>query len=311
MTTDLNPHHEGTMISLGALARRLAATAVLLGAAACGGPEEIASERYEEPDRLFATLDANLAANAELERIVDIDHSRLGAEAGSIMPPARVLLFSDPQLEARLLGIDPLIAIDLPLRVLAYEAGPGEGGSVIFNSFAYLRSRYQLEEMPDLTSRFEADLSAVLGDISPEEIATFDTDSMQPNGIVTLESRFDFATTVERVKGAIDAQDDTVWFGELNFQARAAEQGVEIAPTQLLLFGGPGPGAKAMAKAPTLGLDGFCQKLLVWQKPDGQVLVSFNDLLALADRQGVPKSPPLRVVNRRLQSTFGAALESE
>jgi hypothetical protein len=39
--------------------------------------------------------------------------------------------------------------------------------------------------------------------------------------------------------------------------------GIELPPTLLLLFGAPIPGAKAMADAPTLGLDASCQKLLV------------------------------------------------
>ena len=34
---------------------------------------------------------------------------------------------------------------------------------------------------------------------------------MQPNGIVTLSSPFDFDETVERLTAAIGAQDDTVW----------------------------------------------------------------------------------------------------
>jgi uncharacterized protein (DUF302 family) len=66
-----------------------------------------------------------------------------------------------------------------------------------------------------------------------------------------------------------------------------------------------------MAEAPTLGLDAFCQKLLVWEDETGAVKVSFNDLLALADRQQAGKSPALRVINHRLTSTFEAALESD
>jgi uncharacterized protein (DUF302 family) len=134
---------------------------------------------------------------------------------------------------------------------------------------------------------------------------------MQPDGIITINNLFDFETTVARLTAAIDAQDDTVWFGTVDFQARAQEQGTEIGPLRLLLFGGPGPGAKAMAEAPTLGLDAFCQKLLVWEDETGAVKVSFNDLLALADRQQAGKSPALRVINHRLTSTFGAALESD
>lgn len=284
--------------------------AFTLLAAGCGDPAPISAERYTGPDRLFATLEQNVAASGTLEKIVDIDHSRLGAEAGSVMPPAKVLIFSNPELDSMLVDIDPLIAIDLPLRALAYESASGEE-RVIFNSFEYLQSRYALGNRPELKAAFDDSMAEVLRGIDSNQLAVFANDAMQPNGIITLASPFDFEETVDRLTAAIDAQDDTVWFGRVDFQARAKEQGVDIAPALLLLFGGPAPGAKAMADAPTLGLDAFCQKLLVWQDESGAVSVSFNDLLVIAERQEVSKSLALRVINRRLSSTFEAALESD
>ena len=97
-------------------------------------------------------------------------------------------------------------------------------------------------------------------------------------------------------------------FGVVDFQANARDLGIEIAPSYLILFGGPGPGGKAMVEAPTLGLDGFCQKFLIWEDASGQIKLSFNDLLALAERQGVKKAIALRVINYRLKKTFGNAL---
>ena len=226
------------------------------------------------------------------------------------MPPAKVLIFSNSELDAMLVDIDPLIAIDRPLRALAYESASGEE-RVIFNSFEYLQPRYDLGNRPALKTAFDDSMAEVLRGIDSNQLAMFANDTMQPNGIITLASPFDFEETVARLTGAIDAQDDTVWFGRVDFQARAKEHGVDIEPALLLLFGGPAPGAKAMADAPTLGLDAFCQKLLVWQDESGAVSVSFNDLLAIAERQNVSKSLALRVINRRLSSTFEAALESE
>ena len=294
-----------------AIAQWPAMAVMLVMSTGCSDPEPVAPSRYTEPDRLFAVLDANVAASDMLEKIVEIDHSRLGAEAGSVMPPAKVLIFSSPELEAQLLGINPLIAIDLPLRALAYESMLDGSSRVAFNSFEYLQSRYGLGDQIELEAVFDESMAAVLRGVGPENLATFANDAMQQDGITTLDSPYDFEATVERLTAAIDAQDDTVWFGTVDFQARAKEQGIEIGPSRLLLFGGPAPGAKAMAKAPTLGLDAFCQKLLVWQDENGAVKASFNDLLAIAESQGVPKSPALRVINLRLGSTFGDALEQE
>src|SRR5210317_111997 len=94
---------------------------LLVFAAGCGNPDPVSAQRYAEPDRLFATLDDNVAASEYLEKVVGIDHSRLGAEAGSFMPPAQLLIFSDPALDAKLIARNQLSAIDLPLRILAYE----------------------------------------------------------------------------------------------------------------------------------------------------------------------------------------------
>ncbi|WP_231871059.1 DUF302 domain-containing protein [Halioglobus sp. HI00S01] len=79
----------------------------------------------------------------------------------------------------------------------------------------------------------------------------------------------------------------------------------------MILFSGPAPGGKAMADAPTLGLDAFCQRFLVWQDGAGKTYLSFNDLTALADRQQVPTSIAIRVIEYRLGSVFGEALQAE
>lgn len=282
----------------------------LLTLVACAKPEPPADERYADSDRLFERLLSNLSASETLERIVEIDHSRLGAEAGSSMSPARVVIFSDTELESRLVQLNPLVAVDLPLRVLAYESVPDARAKVIYNTFKYLQSRYELGDQPELAELYQSALVEALDGIPAEELASFASNTMQPDGIITLDSPFDPATTVERLRAAITAQDDTVWFGEVDFQARARAIGIDVADTMLLLFGGPAPGAKAMSQAPTLGLDAFCQKVLVWKDSDGKTKVSYNDLLALADRQNVDKSLALRVISRRLASTFDAALDA-
>ena len=154
-------------------------------------------------------------------------------------------------------------------------------------------------------------IGQALQGIDKKQQSSFPSDAMDPDGIITIASPYNFLETIERVQAAIASQDDTVGFGEVDFQARAKSQGIDIAPNLLILFGGPAPGAKAMTKAPTLGLDGFCQKFLIWQDEQGAVYLSFNDLLVLAERQGVSKSIPLRVINYRLSSVFEDVLSTE
>ncbi len=280
---------------------------------ACSGGEPVTPERYTLSDQFVASIKKNVSAAPGLQLVTDIDHSRLGHEAGSPMPPSRVVIFSDPQLETALILANPLAALDLPLRVLAYEAIDEGATKVIYNAFDYLVSRYSLdgEQLPTLRAQDDEALKGALAGLPTDVLAAFEKNVMQPDGIVTIDSPYDFAETVKRVNAAIDSQDDTMHFGVVDFQQNAQRLGVEIHPSHLILFGGPGPGGKAMAGSPTLGLDGFCQKFLIWQDDNGAVHLSFNDLLALAKRPQVPIAPALRVIDFRLGKVFGDALADQ
>lgn len=272
----------------------------------CGSPAPVSPDRYASVDALFERVDRNVATAEGLQKVVDIDHSRLAATAGAVMPPARVLIFSNPEMESRLLERNLMAGVDLPLRVLAFEDARSKQARLICNRFSYLASRYRLSG--ELGSAYEDSLSTVLAGIPSDRIAEFSDNEMAENGIVTVDSDFGFDETLDRVQRAITSQDDTMTFGIVDFQENAKAFGIALRPVRLVLFGAPAPGAKAMRDAPTLGLDAFCQKLLVWQDSNGTVHVSFNDLLALAERHGVGSSVPLRVINRRLNATFRAAV---
>lgn len=62
-----------------------------------------------------------------------------------------------------------------------------------------------------------------------------------------------------------------------------------------------------MSDSPTLGLDAFCHKFLLWQDSSGKTHLSFNDLLLIAERQDANKSIALRVINYRLNTLLEAA----
>ncbi|MEP4486258.1 MAG: DUF302 domain-containing protein [Halioglobus sp.] len=284
--------------------------AVLAG---CGGGEPIPPERYAGTDRLVDQIRENLAAAPNLTEVADIDHSRLAQQAGATMPPARVIIFSDTQLESQLIELNPLTALDLPLRVLAFEDSDAATSKIIYNNFDYLASRYELDPNASsgLRKGYEQSINEAIEGVPASAVAAFSTDEMNPDGIITIESPYGYKETIERVNAAINAQDDTVHFGTVDFQANARDSGIEIAPAHMILFGGPAPGGKAMANAQTLGLDGFCQKFLIWEDSSGRIKLSFNDLLALAERQEAQKSLALRVINYRLNKTFGDALESQ
>ncbi|MDW4550399.1 DUF302 domain-containing protein [Defluviimonas sp. D31] len=259
---------------------------------------------------MFGQVMSNVAAAQSLDIIAEIDHSRLAAEAGEEMPPSRVLIFSDPELDAALMAIDPRMGLDLPLRILAYEVESGGESKLLYSDAAYLEHRYGVTLPQELRDRYKARIDTALAGIAPGDVTVLAAEGLDGDGLITLESPHGFDETLRRLREVVSAQDDTVWFGEVDFDERARAAGVAIGSAQLLLYGGPGPGGRAMANAPSLGLDAFCQKVLVLQDKDGRVRVIMNDLLALAERHDVRKSLPARVINRRIQKTFADALEN-
>jgi len=281
--------------------------AVFLAAAllaSCNRQEQADESLYRAVDDLYESL----AGNAKrFEVIATIDHSRLAAEAGEIMPPARVVIFSDPDVNTTILRAAPMAGLDLPFRVLAYAEG--QSPAVIFTPAEYLQRRHGLGEMSVL-HRYQASVRNVTRTVPNDVIIEFDTSTVtKGQGIVTLDSVYDFDQTIERLKNAIMAEGDTLWFGEIDYQKEAEERGVDLPRLTLLLFGAPGPGAKAMAEYPRLGLDAFCQKLLVFQKRDGRTGVAFNDMMTFAELHYGNFSLPHRIISRRVRSTLGGAIE--
>eukprot|EP00931_Biecheleriopsis_adriatica_P010020 TRINITY_DN111115_c0_g1_i1.p1 TRINITY_DN111115_c0_g1~~TRINITY_DN111115_c0_g1_i1.p1 ORF type:complete len:357 (-),score=78.08 TRINITY_DN111115_c0_g1_i1:29-1099(-) len=246
------------------------------------GPSDALSEQVEQ----------NVRNSTRLKYFTEIDHSRLAEKAGFEMPPVRVLLFSDELLEVALVKQSVLTAIDLPIRVLAYQSGEGTA-ALTYNSYEYIESRYKLKPNATLRSLYNNDIKEALTGIPSTSVMHFKNDSLPNDGLVTIQSAFNFSESDRRVQQVIGSQAAWQQFGIVDFQALVKKRGEELLPAKLFLFGSPGPGAMAMKTAPTLGLDAFCQKFLLWQREDGLVQLNFNDLPVLAERQGFSTSKPL------------------
>jgi uncharacterized protein (DUF302 family) len=74
-----------------------------------------------------------------------IDHSDLARRIGLTMQEAHVLIFGNPKGGTPLMIASPLLALDLPLKVLVWQSADGQVW-VSTNSVAYLRDRYALPQ---------------------------------------------------------------------------------------------------------------------------------------------------------------------
>ena len=242
---------------------------------------------------------------AGLTMIAQIDHARLAAAEEVVMPPSRVQIFSDPVVNTMILAENIRAGLDLPFRVLAYA----EDGipKVSYTSSDFLRQRHGLSGA-DGRDAFDRAITQVTSAFGARATPAPTEPLAQDYGIIELRSDLGVAEAAASLASTVKAQNDTVWFGTVDFTAEARALGADLPDAVLLLFGGPAPGGVAMADFPAIGLDAFCQKLLVYAAPDGGSIVLFNDIAALAELHHGASAPPHHALNSRLTQTFEAAL---
>jgi uncharacterized protein (DUF302 family) len=74
-------------------------------------------------------------------------------------------------------------------------------------------------------------------------------------------------------------------FAHIDHAAGAAAAGLELRPTDLLIFGNARGGTPLMQRVQTTGID-LPLKALVWQDAAGDTWLSYNDPAWLANRHG-------------------------
>ena len=80
-----------------------------------------------------------------LTLFAQIDHSGEARRVGLTMQEAHVLIFGNPKGGTPLMIASPLLALDLPLKVLVWQSAD-EQVWVSTNSVAYLRDRYAIPQ---------------------------------------------------------------------------------------------------------------------------------------------------------------------
>ncbi len=109
---------------------------------------------------------------------------------------------------------------------------------------------------------------------------------MDNTGIITKESQLSFEETYSKLKMIITNNPNLKLLFELDHSANAAKVDKTLRPTRILMFGNPNLGTPLMTAGNNTGLD-LPQKMLVQQKEDGTVTVSYNDPQYLVSRHGI------------------------
>lgn len=110
-----------------------------------------------------------------------------------------------------------------------------------------------------------------------------------PDGVLTRDSPFAFADTLERIERAIVERGLTL-FAKIDHCEAARQAGLAMQPTTVLVFGNPRIGTPAMLAEPLAALD-LPLRALVWEQ-DGRVRVSYQQPAFVAARFGIPAEIP-------------------
>jgi uncharacterized protein (DUF302 family) len=105
------------------------------------------------------------------------------------------------------------------------------------------------------------------------------------DGIVKVKSAYSVAETIDRLKQDI-AGKGIMFFSEIDQSRLAANAGVKLRPSTLLVFGNPPLGTLFLSSNPNSGLD-WPVRLLVIQDEKGDVYTVYTDFDWIAKRHGI------------------------
>jgi uncharacterized protein (DUF302 family) len=107
----------------------------------------------------------------------------------------------------------------------------------------------------------------------------------QSDGVVRIKSKYDVATTVDNLESALKSKGMTI-FKRVSHSGGAEKVGLEIRPTELMIFGNPKVGTPLMQCGQLAALD-LPQKALIYEDAEGQVWFAYNDPQYIAGRHNI------------------------
>jgi uncharacterized protein (DUF302 family) len=105
------------------------------------------------------------------------------------------------------------------------------------------------------------------------------------DGLVRVKSAYPLDETIVRLRTDI-ADKKLMFFGLIDQSKLAADAGIALRPSSLLVFGNPALGSQFMTSNPAAGID-WPVRLLVFEDAQGEVWAVYTDFAAIAHRHGI------------------------
>ena len=108
------------------------------------------------------------------------------------------------------------------------------------------------------------------------------------HGLTSIASTLGPKETEDRLEAEIQARGLTI-FARIDHAAAAAEAGLELRPTLLIVFGNARGGTPLMQSVQTVGID-LPLKVLVWQDAAGKTWISYDEPSWIVQRHGITEA---------------------
>jgi uncharacterized protein (DUF302 family) len=108
---------------------------------------------------------------------------------------------------------------------------------------------------------------------------------MSPDGLTICASSYCAKEAIDRLADAMSHRGMSI-LARIDHAAAAAKAGMELRPTEVLIFGNPKAGTPLMQASQTMGID-LPLKALVFQDNEGKTWLAYNDPKWLARRHGI------------------------
>ena len=133
-------------------------------------------------------------------------------------------------------------------------------------------------------------------------ICLWEVQAMAADGLITLRSSYGPKETMNRLETEVKAKGLTI-FARIDHAAGAAEVGLSLRPTELLIFGNAKGGTPLMQAVQTIAID-LPLRVLVWQDASGNTWLSYNDPNWLAKRHGLghEADAPIKAISAALDA---------
>lgn len=106
----------------------------------------------------YDSLQAAIDNNPNLKIIAELDHSANASNAGLDLKPTRLIIFGNPKLGSQLMKNKQTTAIDLPQKILVWEA-PNGIIHVSYNDSNYLSKRHGINDNQEVLKTISAALN--------------------------------------------------------------------------------------------------------------------------------------------------------